>query len=154
VTVRDLPQSYGDAARFLNGKDKGKGQVNLATVANNTKVCRLIVHPDDSPGFGLLLHGHLIVQWRKNGRVVLDSCGYRSVTTKQRLNAAQKLVAVYQRDYQWYVVRRIHGNASLQWDKPEQFFDGIIFTDTDQAIAWHYDRTGDPNGPTGGYTGD
>jgi hypothetical protein len=153
VTVRDLPQSYGDAARFLNGKDKGKGQVNLATVANNTKVCRLIVHPDDSPGFGLLLHGHLIVRWHKNGRVVLDSCGYRSVTTKERLNYAQKLVVVYQRKGQWYV-NKVTPGTPLDNANEEQFFDGIIFTDTDQAIAAHYDRTGDPSGPTGGYTGD
>ncbi len=136
--VHDLPQSYGDAARLLNAKGRSR-----ATIANNTVVQHNV------EGYTLYLHGHPIVTWKANGHVVLDSCGYRTVTTKQRLNYAQRIVSIRQVKGQWLVAKNTPGTP-IDWSTAEPFFDGITFTDHDTAISAYYDTHGGVGQPACG----
>lgn len=152
TTRRDIPDNYGDAARLLN-LPKPKKRL---TIANNTVVERLTdAHADylrtgvrTYDSFGLLLHGHLILTWHHDGRVVLDSCGWRTVTTADRLNRAQRVCRVYQRKHQWYIAKLVR--RRFDPDTEEVFFDGITYTDTDQALGAYYDTHGGVGQPSAG----
>lgn len=54
----------------------------------------------------VVLHGTVIVAFNSH-RVILNSNGWRTVTTKQRMNQASKEYGlgftVYQRNWEWYV---------------------------------------------------
>ena len=52
----------------------------------------------------LRLHATDVLTWKPDGVIVLNSGGYRTHTTKERLNAFLPLdVRVYQKNYSWYV---------------------------------------------------
>jgi hypothetical protein len=74
------------------------------------------------------LHHTDVITVKPNGDVVLDSGGYRTPTTKHRINRYSDL-KIMQRDYIWYV-----GTHYSVW-KPKspmftmvEFYDGIIFS--------------------------
>ena len=70
-------------------------------LANNTY---LTVHEDKTDDyFGVKLHDTVIVRWYSDGRVVLDSGGWRTRTTKDRMNIALKDWSVWTEDGIWYV---------------------------------------------------
>lgn len=73
-------------------------------LCNNTRLTRL---SDDA--IGLQLHGHTIVVYHANGDTTLDSCGYRTSTTKDRLNRFT-LFTVYQKNWNWFIVTRQAGH--------------------------------------------
>ena len=60
-----------------------------------------------SDGDGLYLFGNRIAWWDLNG-IWIDTCGWRSNTTKERLNAIPG-VKIVQKDFSWY----LNGKA---WD--------------------------------------
>ena len=66
------------------------------------------------------LHGHVILEVHKDGYVI-DSCGWRSVTTKERLNRYIPHHTVYQRDWVWYI--RDHNDG---WEDNPEFIDGMF----------------------------
>ena len=83
------------------------------TLTNNTTV-------ELWPSSGHLqvkLHDHTVMDYAPDGLVHLYSRGWRTVTTKERLNALLPAnVAVYQEDYEWYV-RAANGTR--------KFYEGI-----------------------------
>lgn len=84
---------YRSASQFLGNKEKRK-------LANNTWIVR---GGDDS--IGVVLHKTTIVRYYPNGTVTLNSGGYRSATTKQRINQLLPAgVSLSQKDYEWTVV--------------------------------------------------
>ena len=50
----------------------------------------------------LVLHGHIIAEMDNNGNLFIDSCGYMTVTTKERLNGFPS-VNIIQRDFEWFL---------------------------------------------------
>ena len=50
----------------------------------------------------MYLHGHKIAWIDLNGQLWISHCGYRTNTTKERLNGLPG-VDIRQRNYQWYV---------------------------------------------------
>jgi hypothetical protein len=61
--------------------------------------------------------------------VTLDSGGWRTASTKGRMNQAANQFdlgfQVYQERGEWYVVMRVDG--SYDWDSPATFEDGMVF---------------------------
>lgn len=58
-----------------------------------------------------------------NGKIVLNSGNYRTVTTKNRINQFLPIgLYVYQKNYQWYIKDNRSGNTTI---KIIEFFDGI-----------------------------
>lgn len=79
MNVRDFEcRSYEQAVGLLRGK-------STRTVCNNT-----IIAKGTSVGghtvVSVYLHRHPVVRLYSDGKVILDSCGYRTVTTKDRIN--------------------------------------------------------------------
>ena len=78
-------------------------------VGNNTYLVR--VSPD---AIGVRLHNTVVVTIHSNGTYTLNSGGWRTVTTKDRINAYSP-VRVNQRKYEWFV-----------GDEDVPFYDGIV----------------------------
>jgi hypothetical protein len=76
---------------------------------NNTYLVR--INPET---IGVQLHNTVVVQIHNNGTYTLNSGGWRTVTTKDRINAYCP-VRVSQRKHQWYV-----GDENIP------FHDGIV----------------------------
>ncbi len=71
-------------------------------LANNT----IAERSQDS--VGIRLHGTIIVRFHRDA-VELNSGGYRTVTTKSRMNSLLNRYAVYQRRGDWFVMDRSTG---------------------------------------------
>lgn len=100
--------SYDTAERFLAGRQEKK-------LANNT-----VIYRGDDGSIGVRLHRTTVVRYFRNGDVMLDSGGYRTVTTKQRINQLLPgMIGLSQRDYNWTVENRYLGTK-------EPFRDGMI----------------------------
>ena len=115
---------YPSAAKFLGDKGSRK-------LANNTKVYRVMLggYYGLQDEIHVRLHNTDIVSYRADGVITLNSGGYRTVTTKQRIN--QLLPPgwdVYQKKHKWYVV--------APNGEQEDFFDGM-------KIQYHTRGTGE-----------
>lgn len=99
ITLNDprIPQNWHQANTFLGKRDERKA-------GNNTTVERTTY----SDSIYVRLHSTIIVEYfgpesPNHGSVLLNSGGWHSVTTKQRMNLFTHL-SIYQRDFVWYVV--------------------------------------------------
>lgn len=79
--------------------DKALGDKNSLVIGNNTELVR-----DRSGSISVELHGHRVITFQQNSTIVLDSAGYQTTTTKDRLNRyTPNSVRVFQDDFEWYV---------------------------------------------------
>jgi len=70
------------------------------------------------------LHETDIMTFHKDGTVTLNSGGYRTVTTKRRMNQLlPNGIGVIQRAGEWYVQRWMPGTVPVIAEEP--FFDGM-----------------------------
>lgn len=83
-------KGYGSARTFLAGRRKRK-------IVNNT-----YLEERDGETIALRFHYTGVVTYKSDGRVILKTGGWKTVTTKERLNAFSP-VGVYQRRGVWYV---------------------------------------------------
>jgi hypothetical protein len=101
--------SYGQAAEFL-------GNRNGRTIAHNTTVERR-----SADFIAVQLYGTDVVGFHADGRVVLRSGGWETVTTKDRINACLPGgYAVTQKDFAW----SLHEYGPDGVDVP--FTDGMV----------------------------
>jgi len=77
---RNLPTSYAEALAALKGKDYRK-------LCNNTVAVSVPRFHDEPHYIGIKLHNTVVVAFYPDGRVVLNSGGWETVTTKARINA-------------------------------------------------------------------
>ena len=70
----------------------------------NTQVKTLFVQNQEEEGLMsfLLLHGNLIARSDLDGNLFICNCGYRTVTTKERLNGFPN-VKIIQKNFQWFL---------------------------------------------------
>lgn len=90
---------------------RGKRNANRRKVGNNTYA--EILH-DNS--VGIMLHSTYVVKIHPDNTYTLQSGGWQTVTTKDRINQYSP-VRVYQRKYEWFV--KING-------KEYPFMEGMI----------------------------
>lgn len=76
---------------------KGKRNSNRRKVGNNTYA--EILH-DNS--VGIMLHSTYVVKIHEDNTYTLQTGGWQTVTTKDRINQYSP-VRVYQRNYEWFV---------------------------------------------------
>jgi len=84
-----IPTSYNDALSYLGTKTD-------RPAANNTRV-----QLRDGGKIALRLHGTDVVTWNPDGSAVLNSGGWRTPTTKARINDATP-ARIYQKGGIWY----------------------------------------------------
>ncbi len=85
--------NYTEAVKMV----RGKRNADRRKVGNNTYAEIL---PDGS--VGIMLHSTYVVKIHEDGTYTLNSGGWNTSTTKDRINQYSP-VRVYQRQYQWYV---------------------------------------------------
>lgn len=110
MTLNDprLPQTYSAARAFL-------GDRYSRNAGNNTEVV------ERGEDIAVRLHSTDVLTFHPDGSVTLNTGGYYTVTTKDRINRFSPwwLTSVYQRDHEWYVV------INRKWDAPLDFVDGM-----------------------------
>ncbi len=84
-----MSKNYSEAESILKNRQSRK-------VGNNTYLERY------SDYIAVRLHWTEVVRYLPNGDVQLNSGGYRTATTKARINEFSP-ASVYQRDFQWFV---------------------------------------------------
>jgi hypothetical protein len=94
-------------------------------VANNTRIHRLC-----NGDIGIVLHATYVVTYCFNGPVILNSGGWKTATTKERINRfAPSCINLYQTGGQWYV--SINGVKHAYCDNMKIDKDGrILFGST------------------------
>lgn len=104
-----IPTTYDEAVTLLaKARDRAAGK----PVANNTRLF------DRGDHIAMRLHNTDIVMYRPDGAIVLDSGGWRTVTTKQRMNEALPGgVYLFQHKREWFIHER--GNE-------QAFYDGLV----------------------------
>lgn len=108
-------RSFADVEQELGDRDRRK-------VGNNTYLIRR------APGeIALRLHHTDILTFTPDC-VVYDSDGWRTVTTKARMNAWGP-ARIHQRDWEWYIGDRIF------WDGQVVGYDGEMIDDIDTIAA-------------------
>ena len=102
-------------------------QMNRAIVNKNTwsNSNTQVIYNDNTDCSEIYLHGHKIAVYdHKNEAVKLNSFGYKTNTTKSRLNAILDEVKygakVFQRQFDWYLS---YNNRTVD------FWDGMILTE-------------------------
>ncbi len=85
--------NYNDAVEMVHGRTNRKTR----KIGNNTYA---EIEYDNS--VSIRLHGTAVVRFYPNGVVKLNSGGWRTHTTKDRINKYSP-VKVYQKKYQWYL---------------------------------------------------
>lgn len=111
-------KSFREAMEILNGRDRRK-------LENNT-----YLEKRDADTIAVKLHSTDVVTYHRNGRVVLNSGGWHTVTTKDRI-CAYSPVYVSQERGVWYM-------GMYPKKNPVLFHDGIVinkngFTDGKKA---------------------
>lgn len=113
--LKAAPRNFASALEVLGGKQSIR-------LGNNTYLEQAHV------GFGkayigVRLHSTYIVRFYKDGAVTLHTGGYRTVTTKERINQFI-LGRVYQKAHEWFfVVNR--GELGFDWANPVPFEEGM-----------------------------
>ena len=116
-SVRYLPTSYGACEKFYKGKTR------TGKIAHNTWV----IDASDTPGemaYGIVYHRTRIVKFSVDERAVLNTGGWRTSTTKARLNACG--FNVWQEVGNWYLTVR---------DITYDFVDGIEILSDGTVLA-------------------
>lgn len=103
-----IPSNFNQAETFLSRKS-----VRTVKGKRSTQVVRL-----SSDEIALRYHGTSVVTWHRNGDVVLRTNGFRTVTTKARINAAAPC-RLWQTNFQWFV-----GQSSRI--EPVPFYEGMV----------------------------
>ena len=80
---------------------------------------------EDRKDMRVYLHGNWIAEYTQDGQLNINHCGWKTVTTKSRLNALVKhhlgeLSCVYQKNFDWFVRYN---------NQTKSFFDGMILLD-------------------------
>jgi hypothetical protein len=93
---KSIPTTYDEAREALGGRSS-------RVIAHNTRLVDL-----DSESIALRLHSTNVVIFRLDGSLVLDSGGWRSVTTKDRINRAIRARGwtVFAKARTWYIAHR------------------------------------------------
>src|SRR5258706_10774935 len=100
----------------------------MPKVANNT-----YMETADNGDISFRLHSTDVVVRHADGSATLNSGGWRTVTTKERLNRYAPC-RVYQEKFAWYVVGK-DATGAWDWAHPAPFEDGMRVDARGRVIA-------------------
>ncbi len=125
---------------YAGGLEYLKGKSSQLVAGSHT---RAIWIPDVSPlpagsAIGIRYHDTVVISFLQDGSIVLDSGGWRTVTTKKRINVfLPPPLSIYQHQSEWYISRKYH-----HWDDADAFTVGfkdgmrLLQVVTDDGDAW------------------
>jgi hypothetical protein len=118
MTRKDIPSSYWQASSLL-------GKRESRTICCNTSLERL-----NEDTIALRYHSTNVVTFHLDGRIVLRSGGWETVTTKDRMNRCLRNsgYSVFQKKFQWFVWDRESGSEQV-------YFDGYTISTNQSNVA-------------------
>jgi len=94
MSKHHIPNNYSDAETMLKGQDSKPIAGIRSTSLNRIGADKIAMYYHDTP----------VVIYCQNGDIILNSGGYKTLTTKARMNQALGNRAnVYQYLFKWYV---------------------------------------------------
>lgn len=133
-TYQPTPTNYAEALAILeSGRTKASREARK--IANNTWLGFLPSQEGEPRRIGVQLHATVVVTFHESGATSLDSGGYQTVTTKERINRyLAPGLSLYQEKHVWYVVDRrpefLPGgvNNPEPWSKANrvEYSDGLL----------------------------
>ena len=130
--LKATPKSFAEAIAVLSGKDECR-------LGNNTYL-HVVKFAQTGPSalygiecIAVRLHNTDIVKFYSDGSTVLYSGGYRTVTTKERINHFIK-GRIFQEKGQWKVVPTLDVFGYLATNTPLDFNEGFTFYTSN---SWH-----------------
>ena len=108
-----IPTNYAQADKFLGSRNER----NIPSI-RSTKLVR--VKHETCEEIALVYHNTSVVTFSDDGQVIVNARGYRTKTTKERINAAVPSLRVHQRNYEWFI--DFNGQTQM-------FRDGMIVRD-------------------------
>lgn len=118
--------TYEKIQKLMTGRCK-----NSRKIGNNTWIDRVKTDGDDE--FHVVLHWTSIVVFRSDGSMTFNSGGWRTATTKARMNEVQDRVYVSQLDFVWYL--GVRGEKGWSDSKSMLFEDGSRVTKDGDVVA-------------------
>lgn len=120
IDDKRFPTSYHDAEQRLDG-------AACVPLMANTVLIRVdvpVIGGNTERRYVVRYHRTNIVVFHPDGRVTLNTDGYRTVSTKQRINACLfgRGVRVCTERRTWYIVRR----DGIVWDRDVDFDDNMM----------------------------
>lgn len=122
--LKHTPKTFTEAREILQDRDSVK-------LGNNTwleKATHFILEglgevAETEDYIAVRLHNTQIVKFYADNPTTLHTGGWRTVTTKDRINEFIK-GSVYQRDYTWYYAKPL-SNGYSDWDNAVEFEEGM-----------------------------
>ena len=123
---------YNEADRLLQGRNRLRRKLCNNTYLKRWGHSSLEGQSYETTSIGLKLHGHEIMTFLPNGDTRLDSCGWQTHTTKDRLNHyLPKSFRITQKNWTWYLARV---EPPTYWDGTRWlFFNGITINDVGEV---------------------
>ena len=100
--------THADYAKFL-------GHSGSRKLANNTYAWQ------NKSDIVISLHNNAIIVYHADGSVSIDTCGYRTTTTKQRLNQFSPF-NVYQKNWEWYANGELMRGQTAELPAPRHWY--------------------------------
>lgn len=85
-------------------------------IANNTYLLRI-----DDGTIGVKLHKTIIIKFLASGVTILNSGGWKTITTKSRMNDLIEGYRIYQKKHEWFV----HKLGEPWGVEDAKYFDGM-----------------------------
>ena len=118
---------------LMNGRNKNDRPIPYDYGgSNNTRLVRL-----NDNEVGIKLYKTIIVIYYKNGNIQLNTDGWQTVTTRDRMNGFQSKFSVWQEKYIWYL--SYHDKTYLYEDQMLLHPEGSI-TDSNQKLIKPYSK--------------
>lgn len=122
MKIRNEINSYLRASEYLGNRNSRTIPSKRSTSINRESATEVYVQ----------YHGTRVVTFHADGRIVLRSGGYHTVTTKRRYkeHVPWSVANVYQEDFEWYV------STGGTQGNPQEFYEGFTAIDTAQAALY------------------
>ena len=112
-----MDSSFDESGRYVMNNAISKKERDWQRGKVGTKIDIL-----NEGTINVLYHDTVILERRTDGNVILNTGGYKTTTTKKRMNQASELYdlgfSVYQRNHEWYV-ENANGNVQHYKDADE-----------------------------------
>lgn len=125
-------KTYVDCIRIFQDTKESTWRVS---VCGNTCLVRECGEGNETT-FALVFHSTKIIRYYRDGRISLNSGGYKTATTKHRMNQFSR-VGVGQTKGEWFVYLPMNYATTgkmFDWDHPLPFVDNDILNIDDKVV--------------------
>ena len=114
MAIKSYPSNYTEADGMLQGRNKASRKLDRHTYLRRDNVMNLDL-------IGVKYHDTYVVTFYPDNRIALNSGGWRTMTTKARINSCNLPYTLYQDSGVWYV-------SKSRWTdrEPYIFQDGMV----------------------------